>query len=180
MNTTPTQNPAQQNTQLMILGGLAAGLIVLCGGMFVMAWVTLRIVDKGASGSFAASTQPVNTGSPASSARKIEDPGSEGSDAYKVAKAFLSNLRAGQIGEAYQRTSNTYKGQESQEEFRRRIDGMKGIRGGTGQILSRFTGGSDGQVDFRGAVTGPNGTARVTMTLVQEDDGWHVESFGKE
>lgn len=178
MSTTPGTNPAQNNTPLLLMGGVVVGIVVLCGGMFVMALVTLQVVNKNAMGTYAGiGTQSMSGGTPASSAGTVD----EGKPAHKVANDFMMHLRNGKLGDAYQLTSNGFQNTTSQEEFRKDIESDKLFRGFTQTSLSRMTGSTSDIVKFRGSVTGANGMARFALNVKEEDDGsWKVDSFGRE
>lgn len=180
-----TTNPAPSNTNTLLLGGVIVGMIVLCGGLFAQSLITLNIVTRHADYAFkAGATQPGN-GSyrPATRADTGSgtDPGDDNPGAVQVARGFLKDLQTTNYGAAYARTSDGYKNQEDQKEFRERMESAKIFRGYQSLNLTRQLDGKAGFVTFRGFVKGPYGEGRFVLLIAQESDGsWKVDSFGKE
>ncbi|MBY0527755.1 MAG: hypothetical protein K2R98_30435 [Gemmataceae bacterium] len=178
MSTTPGTNPAQNNKNLFLMVGLFGGLVFLCGGMFVMAITTLQIVGKNATATFAMNeTRPRGPGQTKSSGGGESDV----AGATRVANSFIEDVIASKISDAYQKTSETFQGQYSTEEFRKHIEDMKGFRGASKGTMTLLRGqGADGELHFRGTVNMNTGIGRFELTVKEDDSGtWKVTSFEK-
>src|SRR4051812_2267092 len=104
MSTPPGTAPAQNNNVLYLAVGLVGGLIFLCGGMSVMALITLQVVHKNVVATFTMNdTRP----GPGGTAPRPIGSESDAAAAEKVGRAFLADALAGRIGEAYQKTTET-------------------------------------------------------------------------
>jgi len=172
MSTAPPNNLAQSNMTYALMG-LVGGVLVLCGGFFVMALVTLGVLGKSSL-----VAQPNSRPQPGATAASTE-PAATDTSSKKVALQFLGYLRASRYGDAYNHCNSTMQSAETLDEFTRRIQGYRGIAGSQEFGIGRSSSGqTPTNESWNGSFKrGPAGEVKFSIDLVLENDGWKVRQF---
>jgi hypothetical protein len=144
---------------LIILLGVAAGLVVLCGGFGFFALIGTYLVGVNAQRSFAEA--------------QVEMLG-EGPGARAQARAFLDDLGSGRTEAAFGKTTKDFQQHWDLETLRRMADLTPALQGHTGTSFHEELG-AEGRTIFQGFVTGPNGRAEFRLELVREDGNWKID-----
>jgi len=135
---------------LGVLGGLLLVAVLACGGLFYFGFRTAKDVV----GNMTA--------------------------AAKSAENYLSELQAGDAAAAYRSMSQRYRSATTHAEFEQFLAQNKGLLKHTGRSSSSFNMNSvNGATQYvaKYTITGPTAGAFCTLTLVEENGAWVVDSI---
>jgi hypothetical protein len=96
------------------------------------------------------------------------------------AETFVANLAAGNVEAAYAMTSGGFQAKQSLEEFRALVKRYPALASSSGRTMRNMNitqtpNGPEAQVQE--TVSTPNSTVTLSLTLIQEDGAWKVDSF---
>ena len=96
--------------------------------------------------------------------------------AKQAARKFFEDIAADKLDVAYSRTSDDYRQKFSPEQFKALVGKHAGFKQLNKQNLTPINVGAE-QASFTATLTGPNGSVKCTVQLVQEDEDWKVDRF---
>lgn len=97
--------------------------------------------------------------------------------ARKAAEAFIDDLKADRIEEAYARTATIFQNATTEDQFRALLDVYPAATTHTSrtiQLVNMHGGTRGGTAVFRVTFEGPDGTSGCTLSMVKENGEWKV------
>jgi hypothetical protein len=182
------KNRLPGNPNTFLLGGIIAGIVVLCGGLLVNSLITLNIVGRHAY--YAFSTQRMTERERDRDRDRDRDtrpdsPGpvdDEDRGPFMAANEFLKDLLNRRFDKAYNRGTTLFKKDETPQQFRQRLEADKSFTQHNNQglrrieevtkpgVLSRY------DVFFRG----PGGEGHYILDVRRDEDGsWRIDKFDR-
>jgi hypothetical protein len=96
----------------------------------------------------------------------------------ELAQSFVNDLSAGQVDEAYDRTSKGFQGRLSREQFKALVDKYPQFQNST-NVLNPPNNMAPGMTaaTFTATVSGTKGSVLITVHVLKEGEQWKVDRF---